>query len=65
MPWEYPFVEPLRPSTLPLDHESAADTEKRLDGSSRGGLVCVRQLEQNFTMDQIIGVGHVGHVAHT
>ena len=29
-----------------------------MDGSSRGELLCIRQLEQNFTVDQILAVGH-------
>jgi len=45
-------------SSSAVDHESAADAEKCLDGSPCGGLVCVRQLEQNFEVDQILGVGH-------
>lgn len=42
-----------------LDHESATDAEECLDGSSRGELSCIRQLEQKFPVDQILGAGHV------
>lgn len=51
-----PFAEHWRPPRL--DHESAADAEECLDGSSGGRLTCIRQLEQNFTVDQILGVRH-------
>jgi hypothetical protein len=27
-----------------------------MDGSERGVLSCIRQLEQNFTVDQILGL---------
>ncbi|KAI9444587.1 hypothetical protein H4582DRAFT_2070318 [Lactarius indigo] len=44
-------------SSSSIDHESDSHAEKCLDGSPLGGLTCVRELKQNFAVDQILGGG--------